>query len=226
MMTMRDCRPPASRTNRLRTTERPSLSSAPPMISRVRRGDPSADNRCPPCAMAPTLGAGTAGGSAGREKRWRRSGRAVRRVRLLHLLAADAEEVQDGVQVRDVDGGVGLFPHHRLGVEGDAESRGGEHVEVVGAVPDGHGAAEREAGVRREPAQGPLLAGAVDDLAHDVPGEAAVHDLQAVRLGAVDAELRGERADDLDEPAGDDGDHEAEALEGAYEGAGTGGERD
>ena len=40
----------------------------------------------------------------------------------------------------------------------------------------------------------------------------------------VDAELAGELADDLDEPAGDHGDHEAEPLEGADQGPGAGGE--
>ena len=75
-----------------------------------------------------------------------------------------------------------------------------------------------------EAAQGAGLAGAVDDLADDAAGEPAVDDLEAVGLGVVDVQLLGDGTDDLDEAPGDQGHGEAQPLEGAHEGAGTGGE--
>ena len=53
-----------------------------------------------------------------------------------HVVAGDAEQVQDGVQVGDAQRGVGRVPHHGLGVERDAEPGGRDHVQVVGAVAD------------------------------------------------------------------------------------------
>ena len=55
-----------------------------------------------------------------------------------HVVAGDAEQVQDGVQVGDAHRGVSRVAHHGLGVERDAESGGGDHVKVVGAVADRH----------------------------------------------------------------------------------------
>ena len=66
------------------------------------------------------------------------------------------------------------------------------------------------------------LAGSVDDVADEAAGQPAVDDLEAVGPGMVDAELSGEVADDLDEPAGDHGDREAEALQRPHQGPGTG----
>ena len=50
-----------------------------------------------------------------------------------------AEQEQDGVEVGNADRGVGRIPDDGFGVEGDAETGGIEHVEVVRTVADGHG---------------------------------------------------------------------------------------
>ena len=77
---------------------------------------------------------------------------------------------------------------------------------------------------RGELAQRGGLPGAVDDLAHDPAGEQAVGDLEPVGPYVVDAELERDRLDDLEEAARHDRHGEAEALEGAHQGAGAGGE--
>ena len=76
------------------------------------------------------------------------------------------------------------------------EPGGGEHVEVVGAVADGHGVLDRDPGLVGEAAQRLGLAGPVDDLADDPAGEPAVDDLELVGGDVVDAELFGDRLDD------------------------------
>src|SRR5262249_30469521 len=52
------------------------------------------------------------------------------------LVAGHTEQVEHGVQVGHGDRGVGRVPHDLLGIERDAQAGGGDHVEVVGAVPD------------------------------------------------------------------------------------------
>ena len=61
-------------------------------------------------------------GSTSGEEGWGGGGEALEGVGGLHLLAGDAEEVHDRVEVRHVHGGVGGLLHDRLGVEGDAEA--------------------------------------------------------------------------------------------------------
>ena len=75
-----------------------------------------------------------------------------------HLVAGEAEHLQHRVEVGLVERGVRLLAHERLGVEGDAEAGGVQHVEVVGAVADGDGLLERDAVLRGEPRQRPRLA--------------------------------------------------------------------
>ena len=140
------------------------------------------------------------------------------------LLAGDAEQEEDGVEVRHADGGVGGLPHDRLGVEGDAEPGAGEHVEVVGAVADGHGLGEGHAGGDGERSRASALPAPVDDRADEPAGEAAVDDLERVGRGVVEAEVGGQGVGDLGEAAGDDGDLVVEPLEGADQGAGARGE--
>ena len=62
-----------------------------------------------------------------------------------HRVAGDAEQVQDRIEVRDVERGVGGVLDHGLGVERDAEAGRGDHAEVVGAVADGDGLRQRDA---------------------------------------------------------------------------------
>ena len=78
-------------------------------------------------------------------------------------VARDAEQVQDRVQVRDVDRGVGRVADDRLGVEGDAEAGRADHAQVVGPVADGDRLRQRHARRLREPAQRGGLAVPVDD---------------------------------------------------------------
>jgi hypothetical protein len=99
-----------------------------------------------------------------------------------------------GIEVRHADRGVGLLPHHRLGVEGDPEPGGGQHVQVVRAVADGHGLLERDALGGGDAAQHGRLARAVDHLTDDPPGETSVDDLEVVGDGVVDAELAASRS--------------------------------
>ncbi len=65
------------------------------------------------------------------------------------------------------------------------------------------------------------LGRAVDHRADHAPGEGAVDHLEHVGARVVDAELLGERVDDGGEATGHHGDAEAEAREGADEGART-----
>ena len=66
------------------------------------------------------------------------------------------------------------------------------HVDPGGVLTQGHG-----------------LGGPVDDGAAHPTGQLPVEHLEPVRVGQRDAEPRGERADDLDEPAGDQPDRPA-----------------
>ena len=57
----------------------------------------------------------------------------------------------------------GCLADHWLGVEGDPESGGRQHVDVIGAVADGDGAGQRHTGRLGEPLEGRGLAGPIDD---------------------------------------------------------------
>ena len=151
--------------------------------------------------------------------RWARAIQAGRGVE--DLVAGEAEHLQDGVQVGLVERRVRLLAHERLGVEGDAETRGVQHVEVVGAVADRDGLLERDAVLRGEPRQRAGLAGAVDDLPDQAAGEPAVDDLEGVGRREVQPERLGQRVGDLGEPAADDAAAEAQPLQGADQGAGA-----
>ena len=87
-----------------------------------------------------------------------RGRRAVLGVGGLDVVAGDAEQVQDRVEVRDAERGVGGVPDRGLGVERDAQARRRDHVEVVGPVADRHGLAQRDPGPGREVAQRGRLA--------------------------------------------------------------------
>src|SRR5215207_9727212 len=103
-----------------------------------------------------------------------------------------------------------LVTHERLGVERDAEPGRREHVEVVGAVADRDGVADRYARLFGEVPERVGLAGTVDDITEDATGEVAVDDLQVVRGEVVDAQLAGDLLDDLGESAADQGESVAE----------------
>ena len=80
---------------------------------------------------------------------------------------------------------------------------------------------DREPGLGREAAQRLRLPGAVHDVAHQPAGEVAVDHFEAVGVGVVDPGFVGEPFDDLDEPAGHDGNGEAQPFEGLHEGPGA-----
>ena len=155
-----------------------------------------------------------------------RGGEAFCGVGGLDLLAADAEDVHDRVEVGHVDGGVGRLAEHWLGVVGDAEAGGVEHVEVVGAVADRDHRREGYADIGGELAQCGGLAGAVDDVAHDAAGQLAVDDLELVGAGVVDAEVGGEAVGDLAEAARHDREAVAQPAQRANHRADAGGEHD
>src|SRR5690606_24961294 len=139
---------------------------------RSRAGGPPP---APPASSRPSAGA-PAGDRSRRLSRTRARNSALRRlrggrglVRLevegvggLDLLAGDAQEEDDRVQVGDVDGGVGGLPDDGLRVVGDPEPGGLEHVQVVGAVADRDRLAEGDAGLAGEAPERLGLAGAVD----------------------------------------------------------------
>src|ERR1700759_1379367 len=110
-------------------------------------------------------------------------------------VARYAEQVEDRVQVRDVDRGVGRVTDDRLRVERDAEARGADHAQVVGPVADGDGLRQGDARRLREPAQRSGLAVPVDDGLKDPAGQPAVGYLKCVRGHVVDAEIVGQRLD-------------------------------
>ena len=161
----------------------------------------------------------SAGGSADRDVR-------ARQLVELDLVAPHAQHEQDGVEVGDVDGGVGRLAHHRPGVEGDAEARRAEHVEVVGPVAHRHHLVERDPLLGRQLPHELGLGRPVDHRPQGAPGEAAVDHLQRVGVGVVDAQLGRQMVGDRREPARHDGGAVAEAAQGADEGAGPGGEAD
>ena len=118
-------------------------------------------------------------------------GSAVGRVRLLDLLAGDAQQVQHGVEVGHVDRGVGLLAHDRLGVEGDAEPGGVQHVEVVGAVADRHGARQRQPLLLGEPRRARALPARSTISPTTRPVSRPSRDLEAVGVGRGRCRARG-----------------------------------
>ena len=114
----------------------------------------------------------------------------------------------------------------RLGVEGDAESRLSQHVQVVRAVPDGYRLRNRNARCGREPLQRLGLALSIDDLADEPTRQPTVADLEGVGRAVVDPELGHEPSDDLGEPAAHERDLIAEPLQRPDQRARAGGEHD
>ena len=53
------------------------------------------------------------------------------------ILVGIALEIEQGGEIAVVDAHLRLFGDDRLGVEGDTEAGGTDHVEIVGAVADG-----------------------------------------------------------------------------------------
>src|SRR3954453_8915747 len=148
----------------------------------------------------------------------------VLEVERLDLLAGDPEEVHDRVEVGHVDGRVRRLLHEGLGVVGDPQAGDLEHVEVVGAVADGHHRLQRQSALARELAQPLGLARPVDHGADDAAGEAAVDDLELVGPPVVDAEVLGEPVGDLGEAAGDQREAVAEAAQDAHQRPGARGQ--
>ncbi len=119
----------------------------------------------------------------------RHGDRALPTVRLFDLAARDAEQEQDGVEVRHAQRGVGGATHHRLGVEGDAEAGGGQHVDVVGAVAHRNRPGHRDAGGGGEANQGLRLAGPVHDGTAQLARQDATVEHELVGRQVVDAEV-------------------------------------
>jgi hypothetical protein len=58
---------------------------------------------------------------------------------VLNLFATDAQKVKHGVEIGHRQRHVGVLLHRGLRVKGNAKPRQREHVNVIGAVADGHG---------------------------------------------------------------------------------------
>ena len=115
--------------------------------------------------------------------------------------------------MRDADRGIGGVLHRGLRVEGDAQAGRRDHVEVIRAVADRHGLAQRSARLRREVAQREFLPGPVDDRAGHPPGQPAARDFQRVRSRVVNPEVSGEPVGELGETAAHDPAPVAEPLQ-------------
>ena len=98
-------------------------------------------------------------------------------------------------------------------MEGDAQTGGREHGEVVGAVPYGDCLGDVDVLHLGDQAQKLGLALAVDNLADVAPGQFAVLDLQFVGVYVVEAEAAAQVFTEEGEPSGEDGGLEAGALE-------------
>ena len=141
-----------------------------------------------------------------------------------HLIAGQAQQVQHRIQVGKAQRRIGGVPDHRLGVESDAQPGQRDHVQIVRAVTDRHGLAQRHAGAFREAPQRVRLPGTADDRPAQPAGQLPGRDVQHVRGHVVDAQLGGQRVDDLRETAADDPAPVAEPLERPDQGPGPRGQ--
>ena len=111
------------------------------------------------------------------------------------------------------------LPQRGLGVERHTQSRGVEHIDVVGTVTDGDSLFHRHTDLIGELAQRNGLRGAVDDFTDHTSGQLAVDDLEGVGVHEVQFEFVCEAFDDLAETAGHHAAVESEAAQGANRGA-------
>ena len=84
------------------------------------------------------------------------------------FFAADSKHEQDRIEMWCAEGRIGDLSNDLFGAKRDAESGGGQHVEVVGSIADGHDLFERDSFTIREFAQIFSLGRAVNDRAGDL----------------------------------------------------------
>ena len=96
---------------------------------------------------------------------------------------------------------LGFFAYFGFGVEGDAQARGGEHGQVVGAVAHGDRLAGVDAFFRGDLLEQLGFTRAVDDVAHHAAGELAVGHLQHVGVHVVQAQATLEVIAEVGKPA-------------------------
>ncbi|SDG47064.1 tRNA dimethylallyltransferase [Pelagibacterium luteolum] len=124
----------------------------------------------------------------------------------------------------DADGG--LFGDDGLGVDGNAETGGGEHVEVVGAIAHGHCLGGGEVLFRSEGHEAIALGGLVDDGLVDGAGEAVGFvEFENIGDGFVKADAFGEIVGEEGKAPGDECGVGAVCLHGLDERAAAGRER-
>ena len=111
------------------------------------------------------------------------------------------------------------FAQRRLGVERHPQPGGGEHVDVVGAVADGHRLFHRDTGLLCKIPQRLGFSGPVDDGADHAAGQLPVDDLEFVGGDEVHLQLVRQRVDDLAEAAGHDAAVISQAAQRAQRGA-------
>ena len=79
----------------------------------------------------------------------------------------------------------------RLSVKGDAQPRGGNHIDVIGTIAHGNRLAHAHSGIRGELPQEFLLGLAVNHLAGYAAGELAIGDLQSIGADVVQVHFCG-----------------------------------
>ncbi len=99
----------------------------------------------------------------------------------------EAEEVEDAVEADCRKRLRGILLDLGFGVEGDAQSGGGKHGQVVGAVADGYGLFYVDVFDLCDDAKQFGFAFAVNDVADVTSGEFAVGDLEFVGVDEVKA---------------------------------------
>ncbi len=135
----------------------------------------------------------------------------------LDLAARDAEQEEDGVEVGHAERGVRRLAHDRLGVEGDAEPGGGQHVDVVGPVAHRDGPRQGHAGRLGERASAAALPARSTIGPSQFARDDARLDGQHVGGEVIDAEIRHQRPDHLGEAAAHDGELVTEPLQRAHQ---------
>ena len=144
--------------------------------------------------------------------------RAVDGVGGLDLVARDAEDEQHGVEERLAQRRVGDLAQGGLRVEGDAQARGTQHVDVVGAVADGV-VCSIGTPASAAKARSAVALPARSTTSPTTRPSACRRRPPGVLARTVEAQLVGQRVDDLAEPAGDDATPVSEAPQCADRGA-------
>src|SRR5690606_12908299 len=106
------------------------------------------------------------------------------------LVLAIALEIEQGRQIAMTYRGARLAGDDRLGAEGDAQPSRADHVEIIGAVPDGQGLLRLQIQLVAQSFKCGQLRLPAEDRRHNLACQAAIGDVEPVRLVRVEAEAR------------------------------------